>query len=199
MTMNSGSAGPRAVPDSNAEDEVPIAGRYGLDPHSPTARSGIAIQSIDSLPIALTVPEAAALLRIGRTLAYELVHQWHATGGAAGLRSVRVGRALRIPRTAVLEFLDIADPARDAASGPAPGTQANVATLHPPSPGLATARRGSSGPRGIQEVSFRVSHSPLRDNVWVTTVRPKGSVASDLATVGGRLRVWPPGPSPPPR
>jgi excisionase family DNA binding protein len=62
------------------------------------------------LPIALTVPEAAALLRVGRTLAYELVHQWHTTGGAKGLRSVRVGRSLRIPRTALIEFLDIAHP-----------------------------------------------------------------------------------------
>jgi hypothetical protein len=64
-----------------------------------------------------------------------------------------VGRALRIPRTAVVEFLDIAHPAPDAASGPASGTHAEVATLHPPSPRLAMAHTGSSGPGGASRRS----------------------------------------------
>ena len=46
----------------------------------------------------LTVPEAARLLRIGRTLAYELARRWEATGGREGLPVVRVGRLLRVPR-----------------------------------------------------------------------------------------------------
>lgn len=60
---------------------------------------------IDGLPITLTVAEAAALLRVGRSLAYGLVHQWHATSGRQGLRSSRVGRSLRIPRNAIIEFI----------------------------------------------------------------------------------------------
>lgn len=65
------------------------------------------IRSIDDLPIALTVSETAAVLRVGKNKVYELVHQWHLTSGADGLRSVRLGRSLRIPRLAVLEFLGI--------------------------------------------------------------------------------------------
>jgi len=62
-------------------------------------------RSIDELPIALTVDEAASVLRIGRTKVYDLVHRWHATDGAEGLRSVSLGRVVRIPRIAVLELL----------------------------------------------------------------------------------------------
>jgi len=60
---------------------------------------------IDDLPIAVTVLETAAVLRLGRNKVYDLVHQWHATSGAQGLRSVRVGRSVRIPSLAVLELL----------------------------------------------------------------------------------------------
>ena len=65
------------------------------------------ICSIENLPITLTVAETAAVLRIGRSKVYEMVGQWNLTSGAEGLRSVRLGRSLRIPRVAVLEFLGI--------------------------------------------------------------------------------------------
>ena len=42
---------------------------------------------------------------MSRTTVYELIRMWHATGGAMGLRAVKLGRSLRVPRIALLEFL----------------------------------------------------------------------------------------------
>jgi len=92
------------------EEEAPTGARTTHDNLADwpvTTAPGMMTQSIEDLPIILTVLEAAAVLRVGRTLAYELVHQWDANGGSKGLRSVRVGRSLRIPRDAVLEFLGV--------------------------------------------------------------------------------------------
>jgi excisionase family DNA binding protein len=64
----------------------------------------------------LTVDEFAAELRIGRRQAYELVN-----GG--GIRVVRVGRSIRVPRSALAEFLgETTEPiqAQDGASVSAP-------------------------------------------------------------------------------
>jgi len=52
-------------------------------------------------PDLLTVAEAAAVLRIGRTTAYELVRRDHRTGGGEGLGVVRIGGQFRIPRVAL--------------------------------------------------------------------------------------------------
>ena len=61
--------------------------------------------SINELPDILTVEEAATVLRIGRTSAYELARQWEATGGKQGLPVVRFGRLLRVPRAALERLL----------------------------------------------------------------------------------------------
>ena len=58
------------------------------------------IVSIDSLPLALTVPEASEVLRIGRTVAYELVR-------CGRIRSIRIGKKIIIPRDAIAEFLSV--------------------------------------------------------------------------------------------
>ena len=52
----------------------------------------------------LTVVEAAALLRIGRSLAYQLAGEYIASGGVSGLPAVRFGGCLRVPRWALLEL-----------------------------------------------------------------------------------------------
>lgn len=54
--------------------------------------------SLDTLPLTLTVSEAGEVLRIGRTAAYEIVR-------CGKLRSVRVGKVIRIPRDAIYAFL----------------------------------------------------------------------------------------------
>ena len=50
----------------------------------------------------LRVEEAARILRIGRSAAYEQANRWIATNGQCGLPAVKVGRMIRIP-AAVLE------------------------------------------------------------------------------------------------
>jgi excisionase family DNA binding protein len=57
-----------------------------------------------AIPDFLTVPEAAKVLRLGRTAAYELASRFEATAGAEGLPVIRLGRQLRVPR-AQLELL----------------------------------------------------------------------------------------------
>ena len=63
------------------------------------------------LPPALTVEEAAKVLRIGRATAYEGVRMYLASGGAEGIPAIKVGpRTIRVPRAALLRRLS-EDPA----------------------------------------------------------------------------------------
>ena len=55
-------------------------------------------RSFDGLPLTLTVEEAGQILRVGRNTAYELVR-------CGKLPSVRVGKQIRIPRQALLDYL----------------------------------------------------------------------------------------------
>ena len=57
----------------------------------------------DRAPDFLTVEEAAVVLRIGRSKAYELAREYLATGGASGMPVIRLGKQLRVPR-ALLEL-----------------------------------------------------------------------------------------------
>jgi len=52
-------------------------------------------------PDLLTITEAAAVLRIGRTASYELARRDLASDGGEGLRVVRVGGQLRVPRASL--------------------------------------------------------------------------------------------------
>jgi excisionase family DNA binding protein len=54
--------------------------------------------NLADLPPVLTVEEFAAAMRLSRGSAYEFVRQ-------GGVRHVRCGRSIRIPRSAVLELL----------------------------------------------------------------------------------------------
>lgn len=55
-------------------------------------------QVVNALPQFLTVEEAASVVRIGRTAAYQLAARYEATDGREGLPVVRFGRLLRVPR-----------------------------------------------------------------------------------------------------
>ena len=58
--------------------------------------------SIDELPLVLRVEDLMPILDIGRNTAYALVR-------SGQIRSVKVGRQLRIPRNAIIEFMNRTD------------------------------------------------------------------------------------------
>jgi hypothetical protein len=90
----------------------------------------------EGLPDLLTVEEAAEILRIGRTKAYDLARQWRSTNGACGLPVLDFGNVLRVPRHALetmvggalqsvdtLRLVELGEPAEerlDPSSDPAP-------------------------------------------------------------------------------
>jgi hypothetical protein len=52
------------------------------------------------IPDLLGVPEAAALLRVGLTFAYESTARYIATGSDTEIPAIKVGRLTRVPRVA---------------------------------------------------------------------------------------------------
>lgn len=61
----------------------------------------------DDLPAFITVEEAAKVLRIGRSKAYELTVEWERSGGRSGLACIRLGHQKRVPREAIAWFVRI--------------------------------------------------------------------------------------------
>jgi hypothetical protein len=63
----------------------------------------------------LRVEEAAGILGISRSAAYEQANVWLATGGRIGLPVVRLGRSLRVPWAAIERLLAVGSgPAEEA-------------------------------------------------------------------------------------
>ena len=54
--------------------------------------------SFDELPLSLRVEDLMPILNIGRNTAYELVR-------SGKIRSIRIGRQLRIPKDAIQDYL----------------------------------------------------------------------------------------------
>ncbi len=81
-------------------------------------------------PDMLTVVEAARVVRIGRSAAYQLAREYVNTDGASGLPAMWIGGQLRVPRHLFEEYIGgpitwpipdaPVDDARDAAVSPAP-------------------------------------------------------------------------------
>ncbi len=61
--------------------------------------------ALEQYPLLLTVEEAATVLRISRSLAYELAHRYESSDGTDGISVMRVGACLRVPRWALAEQL----------------------------------------------------------------------------------------------
>jgi predicted DNA-binding transcriptional regulator AlpA len=65
------------------------------------------VMDIETLPDMLRVEEAAAVLRISRSRAYDEVAAFQRTGGREGLPSIRIGtRCLRVPKRALLDWIE---------------------------------------------------------------------------------------------
>ena len=73
---------------SNSQASLNTVSSVQADRMSTTAASAL-----------LTVEEMAAILRIGRNSAYQLVRQGR-------IRSIRIGRAIRIPLSSVYAFIN---------------------------------------------------------------------------------------------
>ncbi len=59
----------------------------------------------NDLAIMLTVDEAARVLRVGRSKAYEMAALYTWSGGIQGLPVLRLGDLLRVPKFALYEFV----------------------------------------------------------------------------------------------
>jgi hypothetical protein len=59
----------------------------------------------EAVPVLLTVEEAGALLRIGRTKAYAMAREWRETDGRSGLPVVDLGHVLRVPQRALEDLI----------------------------------------------------------------------------------------------
>lgn len=57
-------------------------------------------RSFDELPLTLRVEDLMPILGIGRNTAYELVR-------SGRIRSIRIGKQLRIPKQALVEYLSV--------------------------------------------------------------------------------------------
>lgn len=56
-------------------------------------------KSFDDIPVLLSIEDLQDILNIGRTKAYELIR-------SGQLRSIRIGRLVRIAKSDLLEFLE---------------------------------------------------------------------------------------------
>ena len=59
-------------------------------------------RSFDELPLTLRVEDLMPILGIGRNTAYELVR-------CGTIRSIRIGKQLRIPKQALIDYLSSVD------------------------------------------------------------------------------------------
>ena len=74
-------------------------------------------------PLLLTLDEAARMMRVGRSRAYEMAHDYIDSGGTAGLPVILFGPGcFRVPRWALMELITTGRVARlCAAVGPPTG------------------------------------------------------------------------------
>jgi len=136
------------------------------------------------LPDFLTVEEAAAIVRIGRTLAYQEAARFEATRGAEGLPVIRIGRLLRVPR-ARLEAL---------VGGPLTCLPVNRASADSDEGDVGTP----TTPRHQRPASRRKSERevppprPQRNTAPDSNLTPRPPISSRTRTASDQLDLFPP-------
>lgn len=61
---------------------------------------------LEELTPFLTVEQAGRVLQLGRSTSYALTVEWAETGGASGLPFVWFGRQKRVPRDALVTYVE---------------------------------------------------------------------------------------------
>ncbi len=61
---------------------------------------------LSSYPEMMRVADVAVVLSISRTVAYEQVKLFERTRGRHGIPVIRIGRAMRVPKQALLDWID---------------------------------------------------------------------------------------------
>lgn len=108
-------AATRAQRPQHRNDGVPDPGRGPLPRLAPSPCHCWCHQEF------LTVPEAAAVLRIGRALAYELTARFRVTGGTEGIPVVIIGsHTLRVPTSQLRSWSGVAEGEHCATCAPEP-------------------------------------------------------------------------------
>lgn len=101
------------------------------------------------VPDFLTVAEAARVLRIGRTAAYEQARFWLATGGHEGLPVQKVGGLLRVPRALFEQHYGIG-------SRPFHRTATGAVPPRPPRSSSRCRSKTSPGPQRLHGAAAKV-------------------------------------------
>jgi excisionase family DNA binding protein len=107
----------------------------------------------------LTIEEAARVMRIGRSAAYQLARQYLTTEGTSGIPAMRIGGQLRVPRHLLEGYIGgpITWPIPDAPVDDAPADEIDAGTTEPVSLAepihitgrRATRRKGSQLALGL--------------------------------------------------
>ena len=118
----------------------------------------VVLGSLDEYPLLLTVEEAAAVLRIGRSLAYELARLYESSDGRDGLPVLRVGALMRVPRWALAELISTGRVVRLADLVEADSSASHVALPHAESsqaqPAPARARRAVESLEAVEQLAL---------------------------------------------
>ena len=56
--------------------------------------------SVEDLPLLITVPELAQVLRVGKNKAYALVN-------SGAIKGIKIGTQIKVPKRSVVEFMGI--------------------------------------------------------------------------------------------